>query len=104
MSTSGGPRETVVDGKTGFLVENTPNGFYNALNSIVYESDDNKRKVLGTQAKEHVRLKFGMKTFTKDWISLLQDVDAFGIKRTTSIGKRLVFIVLVVSILTVYYS
>ena len=77
---SGGPKETVVDGETGFLVENSAHGFYKAL-KIMIDNGDDENMLMGERAKAHVRKRFGMKTFSNEWNSLIQEVKEYCWKR-----------------------
>ena len=60
---SGGPRETVVDGETGFLRPNTPEAFAGALAAFVDDPGLSER--LGRAANAHVTERFGMETFAR---------------------------------------
>ena len=59
---SGGPLETVVDGKTGFLREGWPDQFAEAMEKFI----DNIKlsKTLGDNGRTHVEQKFSFNTFT----------------------------------------
>lgn len=59
---SGGPLETVVDGKTGFLREGYPDQFAEAMEKIV--EDPKLAKKLGEAGRAHVMEKFSFKAFT----------------------------------------
>ena len=60
---SGGPLETVVDGKTGFLCDGTPEGFAAAMKRIVEEKELANK--LGEDARKHVIEKFSFDAFTE---------------------------------------
>lgn len=57
----GGPKETIVDGKTGYLVEKKPNEF--AQKMLLLSKDSNLNKKLGKEARKHVK-KYDWKKIT----------------------------------------
>lgn len=59
---SGGPRESVVDGKTGYLCQPTAKSFASAMKKLMDESTAEK---LGVQAREHVQRNFSRNAFGK---------------------------------------
>ncbi len=59
---SGGPLETVVDGKTGYLCQDTPSAFAGAVKKIV--SDVKQASAMGKAGHERVRKNFGLDSFT----------------------------------------
>lgn len=90
---SGGPRETIVDGVTGFLIDSPDNavlntshimlgenpivtGFANAISKLL--SDKPMAMVMGKQGREQVAKNFGMVTFRKQWWELLNDAQHQG--------------------------
>ena len=60
---SGGPRETVLDGETGFLRSNTALDFAAALQRFV--DDPSLSLQLGKRAHDHVVRQFGMEMFSR---------------------------------------
>lgn len=58
---SGGPLETVLDGKTGFLCEGTGRGFAEAMLRLVREPE--LKEEMGRAGHEHVKEKFGLDAF-----------------------------------------
>ncbi|KAL9184389.1 hypothetical protein ACHAXT_002475 [Thalassiosira profunda] len=93
---SGGPMETVVDGKTGYLVEYTPfgfadpnkdamstptenptvKGFADAIQKLL--SDPSEARAMGQRGRERVDQTFGMGTFRKQWWELLNEAQQRG--------------------------
>lgn len=72
---SGGPLETVVDGETGFLRDNTADAFGRVLCDLLREPHLAWR--LGQQANEHVQAKFGKAAFEAAMDrAVLQTLDA----------------------------
>lgn len=69
---SGGPLETVVDGKTGFLREGRPDQFAEAMEKFV----DNPKlcKTLGDAGRKHVEQKFSFSTFTNQLDSVVSEM------------------------------
>ncbi|PVU89162.1 hypothetical protein BB561_005511 [Smittium simulii] len=68
---SGGPKETVVDGETGYLINPTAVEFAESMlkileiNSSNVQSSSTLRIKLGKQAKNHVISKFGLESYSK---------------------------------------
>ena len=60
-SKTGGPLETVLDGKTGFLRENTPEEFGKVMASLIARPQLGLE--LGMAAHDHVKANFGTKAF-----------------------------------------
>ena len=60
---SGGPLETIVDGKTGFLCDPTPDAFAEKMFQLVSHPD--MAKQMGTTGKQHVVYKFSFEAFTE---------------------------------------
>jgi glycosyltransferase involved in cell wall biosynthesis len=58
---SGGPLETVLDGKTGFLCEGTGRGFAEAMLRLVREPE--LKEEMGRAGHGHVKEKFGLDAF-----------------------------------------
>lgn len=69
---SGGPLETVVDGKTGYLREGLPDQFAEAMKRIV--NDPKSAKKLGEAGRKHVEGKFSFKAFTEQLNSIISDL------------------------------
>ena len=68
---SGGPMETIVDCKTGFLCDKTPQAFCAALVKLV--KNPILAATMGEAGHEHVKLKFGLGRFEKQWVELVDD-------------------------------
>uniref|UniRef100_A0A7R9ZNG3 Glycosyl transferase family 1 domain-containing protein n=1 Tax=Craspedostauros australis TaxID=1486917 RepID=A0A7R9ZNG3_9STRA len=66
---SGGPTETVVDSRTGFLREPTPQAFAGALEILI--QDPQRATVMGKQARIHVEKSFGADRFREQWDELV---------------------------------
>ncbi len=58
---SGGPLETVIDGKTGFLCENAPNAF--AIDMLKFITDPKLASSMSDTCHSHVVKKFGLEKF-----------------------------------------
>jgi len=69
---SGGPLETVVDGKTGFLREGRPDQFAEAMERFV--DDPKLSKTLGEAGRKHVEQKFSFNTFTEQLESVVNSL------------------------------
>ncbi|KAL4237103.1 hypothetical protein ACF0H5_005484 [Mactra antiquata] len=69
---SGGPLETVVDGKTGYLREGRPDQFAEAMEKIV--SDPKQTKTFGENGRKHIMDKFSFKTYTDQLNSVISDL------------------------------
>lgn len=67
---SGGPMETIVDGKTGFLRPPTPQDFGEAL--LEWIRDPTKATAMGKAGKHHVESHFGTKRLAREFQALLQ--------------------------------
>lgn len=76
---SGGPMETVVHGKTGFLCEPTPGAFGDALFELV--NDPQRARDMGKKGREHVTTNFGMEAFQTQWSALIKETMQQGAKR-----------------------
>ncbi len=72
---SGGPKETVVDGVTGILVDLKPGDDCTKLADAIQEllSDSQKAINMGKKGHEHVKQKFGMVPFQRQWKNIVQD-------------------------------
>ncbi|VDI40010.1 alpha-1,3/1,6-mannosyltransferase ALG2-like [Mytilus galloprovincialis] len=69
---SGGPLETVEDGKTGFLCPPEPKSFMEAMEKFV--SDKSLRKKMGSAGRKRVEERFSFNTFTKELNSVIEKV------------------------------
>ncbi|KAJ1821807.1 Alpha-1,3-mannosyltransferase-like protein [Coemansia sp. RSA 2599] len=67
---SGGPRETVVHGKTGFLCESSPGPFAAAI-AAVLSMDEDRRKAMGEAGRSRVAALHGLDTFGEQLERLL---------------------------------
>lgn len=67
---SGGPMETIVDGKTGFLRPPKPQDFGEAL--LEWIQDPAKATAMGKAGKHHVESTFGSNRLAKEFDQLLQ--------------------------------
>lgn len=72
---SGGPKETILDGITGVLVELKPGDSCVALTIAIADLiyDPQKAIEMGEQGHEHVKKKFGLVPFRKEWKRLVLD-------------------------------
>jgi glycosyltransferase involved in cell wall biosynthesis len=68
---SGGPKETVVDGVTGILCDNTPESFCDALSKFV--SNPALARRMGAAGRDHVLAKFGPERFQQEWLRLVNE-------------------------------
>lgn len=66
----GGPTETIIHSKTGFLLENDEVVWANHMNKLGI--DDNLRNKMGDSATIHVNSKFGFESFSKNSIEILK--------------------------------
>jgi alpha-1,3/alpha-1,6-mannosyltransferase len=69
---SGGPLETVIDGKTGFLVKSDPEEFSRKM-LVLLQNTSKENQKLGSQAHEHVVQNFSFQTFKKKLNSILTE-------------------------------
>lgn len=67
----GGPKESVVNNKTGFLVESTPEALADAMAELI--SDKNRTKKMGRAARIHVQ-KYDWKNFIKKYDVILENI------------------------------
>jgi alpha-1,3/alpha-1,6-mannosyltransferase len=86
---SGGPLETVVDGKTGFLCDNTPAAFAAAASKLI--SDIPLACALGESGHKHVKAKFGLDCFVVNFKRLLGD-SVSACERNSSAGRLTAFV------------
>ena len=78
-SNSGGPKETVVDNETGFLLGKKTEDWASKMKSLVEDGD--LKRTMGKKGKENVLNKFSFKAFsnfTDDYV-----MRTIGIKRKT---------------------
>ena len=68
---SGGPKETVIDGKTGYLKSNTPEEFASGIESL-YKNPE-IATMMGYNGRIHVEQTFGPKRFEKEWKVLIEE-------------------------------
>ncbi|KAJ1369998.1 hypothetical protein KIN20_031625 [Parelaphostrongylus tenuis] len=59
---SGGPRESIIHGKTGFLVEQTPEDFAKCMVALI--RDENLRREIGEMGQKRVREFFAFDAFS----------------------------------------
>jgi alpha-1,3/alpha-1,6-mannosyltransferase len=76
---SGGPMETIIDGKTGFLCHNTPQAFADALSQLI--QNPTMAVAMGKAGHEHVKRTFGLERFQKEWLTVVTDTIEAGRKR-----------------------
>jgi alpha-1,3/alpha-1,6-mannosyltransferase len=81
---SGGPVETILDGKTGFLCEPTAESFGQALAKLLQDPD--KTAAMGKAARKHVTDTFGKDRLQKEWKELLEETLITGRERMA--GRR----------------
>jgi alpha-1,3/alpha-1,6-mannosyltransferase len=62
-SNGGGPTETVSDGVTGFLCEDTPASFGAAMKTLI--QDENLASLMGTRGVDRVEMFFGFEAFKR---------------------------------------
>jgi alpha-1,3/alpha-1,6-mannosyltransferase len=60
---SGGPKETVLDGSTGYLVDPTPEAFAEAALQFLGKNGDLKSQEFGERARQHIQMNFSRETF-----------------------------------------
>ncbi|GKY96266.1 hypothetical protein MPSEU_000586200 [Mayamaea pseudoterrestris] len=73
---NGGPKESVLDGTTGFLCDNTPESFGRAIIKLLQDPDLAVR--MGRAGRNHVVNTFGMDRMLDEWATLLQETHALG--------------------------
>lgn len=83
---SGGPRETVVHGVTGLLVDGTVGGFASALRILV--TDPGRAVTMGRAGHARVRDGFGLESFRASWAEVVEEVTRRGRERRLMRGMR----------------
>ena len=83
---SGGPRETVVHGVTGLLVDGTVGGFASALRILV--TDPGRAVTMGRAGHARVRDGFGLESFRASWAEVVEEVARRGRERRLMRGMR----------------
>ena len=58
---SGGPKETVLDGVTGYLLPSEPDAFATKIAELL--RDEERRKAMGNQGLRHVESRFSLEAF-----------------------------------------
>ena len=87
---SGGPMETIVDCSTGFLCDKSPQAFCAALAKLV--KDPMLAATMGKAGHEHVKLKFGLDRFQKQWVALVDDaIEAGKVRKINERGGYMVW-------------
>lgn len=87
---SGGPMETIVHEKTGFLCDNTPQSFCEALFKLVRKPTLSTE--MGKAGHSHVKTKFGLERFEKQWVQLVDDtVEASKLRCMTQRGRYMLW-------------
>ena len=87
---SGGPMETIVDSSTGFLCDKTPQAFCAALAKLV--KDPMLAATMGKAGHEHVKRKFGLERFEKQWVELVDDaIEAGKVREINQRGGYMVW-------------
>ena len=104
---SGGPKETIIDGKTGILVDQKHSEDYQSLASAIQEllGDTDKAIAMGQKGHEHVKEKFGLGPFRKDWKRIVcEEAIPKGIYRQSNADKRLTKVFAYILILVAWYT
>jgi alpha-1,3/alpha-1,6-mannosyltransferase len=78
---SGGPLESIIDGKTGYLCPPTIESFSNAMLTIV--NNLSKTSTMGESGHEHVSTLFSLKTFTSTLDSVIRQQHETNISKQT---------------------
>ena len=69
---SGGPRESVRDGVTGFLVEPTPRAFADACAAFLGVDGEARAREFGERARDHVAANFSRQAFGAQLLEVVQ--------------------------------
>jgi hypothetical protein len=62
--------ETIVDGVTGFLCDNTPRAFGHAI--ALFIKDPQRAAEMGQAGRRHVRARFGQERLSREWQTLVE--------------------------------
>jgi glycosyltransferase involved in cell wall biosynthesis len=91
---SGGPKETIQDGTTGYLVDLIPGDSYENLETAIENiiADPLKAIEMGKKGHEHVKSEFGIDSFQAHWASLLSDACSNGNIRRQKRSRTMVFV------------
>lgn len=102
---SGGPKETVLHGETGFLVENNPVGFKSAIMELLTTSSPGyeSRDKMGKAGKEHVQKKFGMETFKNKWIMIIEQVIQLRHQKRSQQNNNILLLAIGMILLIIYF-
>ena len=73
-SNTGGPKETVVNNITGYLVEDTTAGFAKAMLKVLTDLNHEERQEMGRLARERVEELFSLERFTMQLESVIDAV------------------------------
>ncbi|TPX39281.1 argininosuccinate lyase [Synchytrium endobioticum] len=73
-SNSGGPKETVVNNVTGYLVDDTIDGFGGAMLKVLNDLREEKRKDMGRLGRERVHEFFSLDRFTMQLEIVIQSI------------------------------
>lgn len=76
---SGGPVETIVDQVTGYLCDNTPSAFGDAVIQLL--TDPSKAERMGQAGHKHVSERFGPERLAIEWKALVHETIATGQRR-----------------------
>ena len=83
---SGGPKESIVNGQTGFLCESTPEGFGKALLELL-RGYPTKSLQMGKAGRQHVVDKFGEERLKREWKILAEQALVQGRRRLARAGQ-----------------
>ena len=82
---SGGPKETIVDGVTGFLCDDTPETFGRALVQLL--QDPEQAAAMGRAGRDHVQATFGTQRLVREWKRLVEETVTLGRQRLQRAGQ-----------------
>ena len=83
---SGGPAESIIDGKTGWLLNSSPGAWAEKLNSIVTQPENVKK--MGAQAQEHVK-RYDWEHFVAEVDGALREPSAFANPHTPLLTRQI---------------
>ena len=83
---SGGPRETITDGVTGFLCPRSPEALAEAMFGLI--TDRQRAEQMGRAAHAHVRQNFSHERFTHQLESVLYEVVGSARSRGQTLAGR----------------